>query len=101
MIQMMVKVIKMLVSLSVYGVCIEMPAIEKNKCSGQSSCITSYVKFSKVFLDKDILEIAIIARANYRAEEINFKNIYYRKAAYYQFCLENLEREIDVCYNPV
>ena len=38
---------------------------------------------SKACLDKDILEIAIIARADYRAEEINFRN----KAAYYQFCL--------------
>ena len=37
--------------------------------------------------EKDILEIAIIARADYRVEEINFRNNDYRKAVYYQLCL--------------
>ena len=65
------------------GVCIEMPYIEENKCYGRSSCIRSYVKFLKVCLDKDILEIAIIARAGYGAEEINFRNNDYRKGVCY------------------
>ena len=56
-------------------------------CCGQSSCITSCIKFLKVCLEKDIFEIAIIARANYRADKINFRNNDYRKAAYCQFCL--------------
>ena len=47
----------------------------------------SYVKFSKMYLNKDIFEMALIARADNRAEKINFKNSDYRKAAYYQFCL--------------
>ena len=64
-----------------------MATIEEKNCCGRSSCITSYIKFSKVCLEKDILEVAIIARADYRAEEINFRNSDYRKAAYYQFCL--------------
>ena len=71
----------------VCGVCIEMPTTEENKYCERASCITSYVKFPKVCLDKDVLKIAIIGRADYRAEEVNFRNSDYRKAAYYQFCL--------------
>ena len=44
-------------------------------------------QISKLCLNKDILEIAIIARGDYRAEEVNFRNNNYRKAAYCQFCL--------------
>ena len=58
----------------------------------------SYVKLLKVYLGKDILEIAVRARADYRSEEISNRSGIYRKAAYYQFCgdMENSEREVDV-----
>ena len=69
------------------GVCTEVPTIEEKKCCGRPSYITSYLKFSIVSLNKYIPETAIIARADNRAEEINFRNNDYRKAAYYQFCL--------------
>ena len=62
-----------------------MPKIEGKKCCGRSSCIVRY--FKKVYLGKDILEIAVTARADYRAEEINNRSSNYRKAAYYEFCL--------------
>ena len=45
----------------------------------------SFVKILKICMD--ILEIAVITRANYKTEEINFRNNDYRKTAYYQFCL--------------
>ena len=32
----------------VCGVCIEMLTIDERKCYGRSSCIVSYIKFSKV-----------------------------------------------------
>ena len=87
------------------GVCIEVPTIEGKKCCGRPTCITSYLKFSRVSLKKDILETAIIARADNRTEEIIFRNNDYRKAAYYInfVCgdIQNLEREIDVYYHLV
>ena len=71
----------------VCSVCTEMLTPEENKCCGRRHCVTSFSKFSKVCLDKDILEVSIIARADYRADEISFRNNDYRKAAYYQYCL--------------
>ena len=79
-----------------------MLTIKLKKYCGGSSCITSYVKFLKVCLDKDILEIVIIARADYRAEEINFQTtIVEKQHTIYFVCgdVENLEWEIDVYYD--
>ena len=79
-----------------------MPTIKEKKCCGGSSCITSYVKFSNVCLDKDILEIVIITRAVCRAEEINFETTTIEKQHTINFVsgdVENLEWEIDVYYH--
>ena len=80
-------IMRMLVSFGVYVV-FALKSLRLRKTSiVNEHRITSYVKFPKVCLNKDVLKIAIIARADYRGKEVNFRNSDYRKAAYYQFCL--------------
>jgi len=68
-------------------VCIEMPTETENKCCRKKICLSSYQKFTKLVLDKDVLDISIMARADLRSDEIQFDNAAYRKAAYYQYIL--------------
>ena len=47
----------------------------------------SYMAFSNICLDREILEICIKVRSDIQAEEFNFSMESFRKAAYRQFAL--------------
>ena len=70
----------------VCGVCCEMPTEDENKCCGRRTCIT-YQLFSKICLDRDVLQVVIQARADLGADEILFDNNEYRKCSYRQYTL--------------
>ena len=69
------------------GVCRPMPDEQENLCCKRVTCLTSYMAFSNICLDRDILEICIKARSDIQAEEFNFSMESFRKAAYRQFAL--------------
>ena len=69
------------------GVCQNMPTEDERKCCERKKCLTSYQKFKKICLDKDILEVCIKSTADFYAEEFDFSANSYRKAAYRQYIL--------------
>lgn len=69
------------------GKCRLMPKEKENKCCGRVNCVTNYNVFNKVCLDRDVLEVAIKTRNDYRAEEIEFSTDSYRHSAYCQFVM--------------
>ncbi|XP_044168202.1 uncharacterized protein LOC122952227 [Acropora millepora] len=71
----------------VCGVCREMPDEQENVCCRKKTCVTSYVMFKTVCLDREVLQLAIRARCDIRAEEPDYSTQSYRKAAYRQFTL--------------
>ena len=71
----------------VCNVCVDMASEEENKCCGKRACVTSYEMFRNVVLDREVLNIAIRARCDIRAEVAEFEMNSYRKAAYRQYIL--------------
>ncbi len=69
------------------GACREMPTEKERKCCDRKTCVTSYKLFSKIFLDRDVLLIAIKSRNDFRSEEIVFTTNSYRHAAYRQYIM--------------
>ncbi len=69
------------------GVCIDMGNDDENKCCGRRVCITSYVMFKKLCLDRDVLKLNIVARCDLRADNMEFSTNAFRKAAYRQMVL--------------
>ena len=69
------------------GVCRPMPDEQENLCCKRMTCSTSYRVFSKICLDRDILDVSIKARSDIQAEEFNFSMESFRKATYQQFAL--------------
>ena len=69
------------------GVCRPMPSEEENKCCGKITCVTSYATFRNVCTDRDVLIMAIRARCDIRADEMDYSMNSFRKAAYRQYIL--------------
>ena len=67
--------------------CQRMPDEEENVCCKKRTCVTSYVMFNTVCLDREVLQLAIRARCDIRAEEPDYSTQSYRKAAYRQYTL--------------
>lgn len=72
---------KMAHQTGVCNVCVDMAS------EGRGSCVTSYEMFRNVVLDREVLNIAIRARSDIRAEVADFEMNSYRKAAYRQYIL--------------
>ena len=68
-------------------VCAPMETEQENVCCKKHQCITSYRTFNNICLDRDILEVCIKARCDFRVDEFNFSMESFRKAAYPQFAL--------------
>ena len=67
--------------------CRLMPKEKENKCCGRWPCVSTYQIFAKVCLDRDVLDVAIKTRNDFRAEDIEFTTDSYRHAAYRQFIM--------------
>ena len=53
----------------------------------KETCVTSYVLFNTTWLDREVLQLAITARCDIRADEPDYSTQSYRKAAYRQYTL--------------
>ena len=71
----------------VCGICRPMSTEEENKCCGKITCVTSFVTFRNVCTDREVLIMAIRARCDIRADEIDYSMNSFRKAAYRQYIL--------------
>ena len=71
----------------VSGVCRRMPSEEENVCCKKRTCVTSYVMFNTICIDREVLQLAIRARCDIRADEPDYTTQSYRKAAYRQYTL--------------
>ena len=71
----------------VCGVCRRMPDEQENVCCKLRTCVTSYVMFNTVCLDREVLKLAIRARCDIRADDPDYSSQSYRKAAYRQYTL--------------
>ena len=67
--------------------CVSMDNPEERKCCKLRNCITSYKLFENLCLDRNVLETAIKARCDIRADELDFGMNSYRKSAYRQYTL--------------
>lgn len=59
--------------------CIQMPTPEDNKCCQRRECITSYELFSKLCIDRHVLELVIRARCHIRVEPLDFSMASFRR----------------------
>ena len=57
----------------VCNVCVDLANEEENKCCGKRSCVTSCEMFRNVVLDSEVLNIAIRAQCDIRAEVADFE----------------------------
>ena len=69
------------------GVCRRMQDEQENVCCQKRTCVTSYVMFNTTCLDREVLQLAITARCDIRADEPDYSTQSYRKAAYRQYTL--------------
>ena len=67
--------------------CVPVKNPHDQKCCGLRKCITSYQLFENPCLDRNVLEVAIKARCDIRADDIEFSTNSYLKAAYRQYIL--------------
>lgn len=67
--------------------CREMDTPTENVCCGRRSCVTDYEHFFSICVDHHVLTVAILNRADIRADPIDYSPLSYRKAAYRQFIL--------------
>ena len=67
--------------------CVLMDNPEERKCCKLRNCITSYKLFGSLCLDRNVLETAIKAKCDIRADELDFGINSYRKSAYRQYTL--------------
>ena len=68
-------------------VCRRMQDEQENVCCRKRTCVTSYVMFNNICLDRGVLELAIRARCDIRADLPDYSTQSYRKAAYRQYTL--------------
>jgi len=69
------------------GVCQRMQNKQENVCCQKRTCVTSYVMFNTTCLDQEVLQLAIRARCDIRADEPDYSTQSYRKATYWQYTL--------------
>ena len=69
------------------GVCWPMPHEQENICCKKRTCVTSYIMFNTICLDREVLQLAIRARCDIRAVEPDYSSQSYRKASYRQYTL--------------
>ena len=67
--------------------CLPMPQAVENKCCGLRTCITTSVRFAKLCLDSDVLELCIRNIGDIRNDCEDNSTRAFRKAAYRQFIL--------------
>ena len=67
--------------------CVQMENPQEQKCCTLRNCITSYELFQNLCLDRNVLEVAIKARCDMRADDLDFSTNSFRKAAYRQYIL--------------
>ena len=60
---------------------------QENVCCQKRTCVTSYVMFNTTCLDREVLQLAIRARCDIRADEPDYSTQSYRKAAYRRYTL--------------
>ena len=72
---------------SIGGVCRRMQDAQENVCCQKRTCVTSYVMFNTTCLDREVLQLAIRARCDIRADEPDYSTQSYRKATYWQYTL--------------
>ena len=66
-------------------VCRRMQDEQENVCCRKRTCVTSYVMFNNISLDRGVLELAIRTRCDIRADLPDYSTQSYRKAAYRQY----------------
>lgn len=71
----------------VCGNCVPMENPQEQKCCTIRKCITSYELFHNLCLDRNVLEVAIKARCDMRADDLDFSTNSFRKASYRQYIL--------------
>ena len=71
----------------VSGVCRRMPSEEENVCCKKRTCVTSYVMFNTICIDREVLQLAIRARCDIRADEPDDTTQSCRNSAYWQYTL--------------
>ena len=76
-----------LVEWYVCGQCRPMPQAIENKCCQQRTCITTSVRFAKLCLDPDVLELCIRNMGDIRNDMEDNSRRAFRKAFYRQFIL--------------
>ena len=62
-----------------------MPSEEENNCCGKITSVTSFLTFRNVRTDIEVLIMAIWARCDIRADEIDYSMNIFRKTAYGQY----------------
>ena len=60
---------------------------QENVCCQKRTFVTAYVMFNTTCLDREVLQLAITARCDIRADEPDYSTQSYRKAAYRQYTL--------------
>ena len=69
------------------GCCRLMETETENKCCDRVNCVTKMHSFSNICLDRDILEVCIKSRCDFRSDEFDFSMESFRKAGYRQFVM--------------
>lgn len=85
------------------GVCRRMQDEQENVCCRKRTCVTSYVMFNNICLDRGVLELAIRARCDIRADQTTQHKVTGRLPTDSTLCgsTENLAEEIAEFYHPV
>ena len=71
----------------VCGNCVPIENLQEQRCCTIRKCITSYELFQNLCLDRNVLEVAIKARCDMRADDLDFSTNSFRKAVYRQYIL--------------
>ena len=69
----------------VCGVCRRMPSKEENVCCKKRTCVTSYVMFNTICIDREVLQLAIRARCDICADKLDYSTQSYQNPAYWQY----------------
>lgn len=67
--------------------CRPMETDMENVCCKRVNCITQLNTFSNICLDRDVLEVCIKARCDFRSDEFDFTMESFRKAGYRQYIM--------------
>ena len=73
------------------GKCREMPTPQENVCCRKRPCVSTSDSFAQLVLQRDVLSIAIVHRADHYVTEPEYTPASYRKAAYRQWTMWQVE----------